>query len=85
MLGINTYYTGKLIHVGFLVQMKDIAPTLVLSLSMCALVFGVISFLSTDILKLIVGFTIGACFFLTVALSVRMKEITFIKEIVRKK
>lgn len=83
-LGINTYYTGKLIRVGFIMQMKDIAPTLLLSLSMFALVFGITSVLATDILKLLVGCLVGVSFFMTVALSVRMKEITYIKEIVRK-
>lgn len=83
-LAINTYYTGKLIRVGFIMQMKDIAPTLLLSLSMFAIVFGGISFFTTDIIKLIVGCLLGAIFFLTIAFSLRMKEITFIKEIVRR-
>ena len=30
-LVVNTYYTGKLIHVGFLRQMLDLTPTLLLS------------------------------------------------------
>jgi O-antigen/teichoic acid export membrane protein len=83
-LAINTFYTGKLIRVGFVMQMKDITPTLLLSLSMFALVFGGISFFTTDIIKLIMGCLIGAVFFLTFAFSLRMKEIMFIKEIIRK-
>jgi O-antigen/teichoic acid export membrane protein len=83
-LAINTYYTGKLIRVGFIMQMKDITPTLLLSLSMFAMVFGCISFFTADIIKLMMGCLIGAVFFLMAAFSLRMKEITFIKEIVRK-
>lgn len=40
-LMINTYYTGKLIDMGFLKQMRDILPTLVYSLTMGAVVYGV--------------------------------------------
>ena len=35
-LAINTYYTGKLIHVGFIRQMMDMAPTLLNALAMGA-------------------------------------------------
>ena len=45
-LYINTYYTGKLINVGFLTQMKDILPSLFFSLSMGALVYATTCFSS---------------------------------------
>ena len=40
---INTNYTGKLIQVGFLRQMRDLLPTLLLSLSMWGVVYGITS------------------------------------------
>ena len=39
-LVINTFYTGKLIQVGFIMQMRDLFPTLVVSLLMFVLVLS---------------------------------------------
>lgn len=60
---VNTHYTGKLIQVGFLIQMKDIFPTLLYSLSMGALVFWVISFIPGLWMKLICGTAVGIIYF----------------------
>ena len=62
VLVVNTYYTGKLIHVGYFRQIKDVMPSLILSLTM----FGTILLTNTltDILLIqiligvVVGFTI---------------------------
>lgn len=83
-LAINTYYTGKLINVGFFMQMKDISVTLILSLMMFALVFWGISMLNDDVLKLICGIIGGGLFFMVASLMLRMKELTYIKELVKK-
>ena len=61
---INTYYTGKLINVGFLKQMRDIAPTLILSLVMWGVVLFSIQFLTSKYIQLPVGFLIGAAIYL---------------------
>lgn len=83
-LGINTYYTGKLIHVGFLMQMKDVSASLLLSLAMFAIVFYTISFLPDDFLKLVFGVIIGCTFFCIGSLSLKMKEVTYIKELIKR-
>ena len=57
---INTYYTGKLINVGFLKQMRDITPTLVLSMIMWGVVLFSIQFFSNKYIQLPVGVLIGA-------------------------
>lgn len=64
-LFINTYYTGKLINVGFLKQMRDIAPTLILAMVMWGVVLFSIQFISNIYLQLIVGIMIGATVYLS--------------------
>lgn len=83
-LGINTYYTGKLINVGFLMQMKDISGTLLLSLSMFFLTTKISSLFSNNILSLIFECLIGIAFFMAVAILFRMKELLYIKDLVKK-
>lgn len=83
-LTINTYYTGKLINVGFFVQMKDISTTLILSLLMFVLVFWGISFLHVDMLKLICGIVGGGAFFMLSSSMLKMKELDYIKELVKR-
>ena len=61
---INTYYTGKLIHVGFFKQMRDIAPTLLLSMVMWVIVLTVIHFIPNIYIQLVVGILIGATIYL---------------------
>ena len=82
-LAINTYYTGKLINVGFIMQMKEISVTLILSMMMFGLVFGGISVLQSDIQKLICGVIGGGLFFLALSLMLKMKELSYIKELVK--
>lgn len=60
---INTYYTGKLIQVGFLTQMRDLLPTLAYSLSMGLLVWGVVQAMPTYPSQIIAGTIIGTAYF----------------------
>ena len=83
-LAINTYYTGKLINVGFFMQMKDISTTLILSLLMFGLVFWSISMLQGDILKLLWGIIGGGLFFIALSLLLKMKELSYIKDLVKR-
>lgn len=61
---INTYYTGKLINVGFLKQMQDITPTLILSTVMFGAVFASIHYIDNYYTQLVVGIIIGAAIYL---------------------
>ena len=62
-LFINTYYTGKLINVGFCKQMRDIAPTLILSMIMWGTVLFSIHFIPTKYIQLPVGILIGTAIY----------------------
>lgn len=74
-LAINTYYTGKLIHVGFLRQMMDMTPTLLNALVMGAVVYLVTMPLSSEWLKLVVGIPVGMVFYIAVAWLFRLPEL----------
>lgn len=75
-LSINTYYTGQLINLGFIAQMKDILPTLILSLTMGSIVYATVSILQLSPLwSLLIGIVEAvACYYL-LARVFRFKEL----------
>lgn len=83
---INTYYTGKLIHLGFFSQMKDLLPILLLSFIM-----GVSVYLTMNLIHLnpwiLMGLGIleGLCIYLGIAKIFKFKELSELIAIVRKK
>lgn len=82
---INTYYTGKLIHIGFLKQMRDLLPTLLLSFSMFVLVMFVNSFIDVALWKLVVGIFIGTSYYISCSLLFHFSELKEILSLVKKK
>jgi len=81
-LFINTYYTGKLIHVGYLKQMKDLFPILVNSLLMGLIVYGITKLISINLLSLIAGITVAAIYYLSVAQLTKSQELQEIKSLI---
>ena len=79
-LTINTYYTGKLIHVGFFRQMGDLTPTLLLSLLNGAAVLGVTSLVDNTALQVAAGLITGIAVYVTAAYIFKFKELEFILE-----
>ena len=74
-LVINTYYTGKLIHVGFFQQMRDLMPILLLSVSMGAIVYTFLYYLAWGALvQLICGVCVGLLYYLLLAYCFRFRE-----------
>ena len=63
-LFINTYYTGKLINVGFMKQIRDITPTLILSMIMWVVVLSTIQFIPNKYVQLSVGILIGSAIYI---------------------
>ena len=84
-LAINTYYTGTLIHVGFILQMKDLIPTLLL----CTLMFGGIylsNFLIHNmLLQIIAGGFIGGGIYLGGAILFKFEELNDVKYMLNRK
>ena len=68
-------YTGKLIRVGFLVQIRDLFPIFLLSLSMGMVVYLVINIMALPyLLSLIFGVVIGVVYYVSLSRLFRFKE-----------
>ena len=84
-LAVNTYYTGKLIQCGFLQQMKDLYPSLLLSFLCFAVSFSMTLIISNLWVQLILGGISGAGIYLCLAVLFKMNELQDIKYILKMK
>ena len=84
-LAINTYYTGKLIDVGFVRQMKDMTPTLLASLAMGAVVYFAVLPFDNSWVKLAVGIPLGMALYLAIAKVFKMPELQEALDIIHRK
>lgn len=84
-LAINTYYTGKLIHVGFFTQMMDMTPILLASLAMGAVIYFAVMPFNNDIIKLAIGIPLGLAVYLTITKVFHMPELQEAINIIRRK
>ena len=78
---INTYYTGRLINVGFFVQMKDLAPSLLSAIFLFVMVFNLDYFIHNDIVQIAIGVILGAVLYMGIAYVFKFKELQYIKTI----
>ena len=78
-LVINTHYTGILIQVGFLRQIRDLVPTMIYSLLMGVLVWTIVSLVESNLLALILGVGAGVVFYLGMA---RLTNSADLKELI---
>ena len=84
-LAINTYYTGKMINVGFVRQMMDMTPTLLASLAMGAVVYFAVMPFGNDVVKLAVGIPLGMVLYLAIAKVFRMPELQEALDIIHRR
>lgn len=84
-LFINTYYTGKLINVGFLKQMKDLTPILLACTVMYCCIYLLNYFFSNMYIQLFIGGIIGTLVYLSIAFAFKFKEIDEVKYLLKKK
>lgn len=83
-LVINTHYTGKLIQVGILMQMRDLLPTLLYSLSMGGLVLLVVNIIpGSDWLRLASGILTGIIFFLIATTLTRSRDLQELRQLIK--
>jgi len=83
-LVINTYYTGKLIQVGFLMQMKDLSGSLIVSMAIFVVAYF-LSFVSDNIIiQLLLALLISAVLFVTTVYLLKFKELDYIKSILNR-
>ena len=85
-LVINTHYTGKLIHLGFLSQMKDLLPTLLLSLVTGGVVYLTVSLIQLNSwFSLGIGIIEGISIYIFAAKLLQFKEFSELLSIIRRK
>lgn len=82
-LTLNTYYTGKLIKVGYFMQMKDILPFFVLSLLMFVLVLVINSIIGSLFLQVLVGGSIGILFYCGISFFLKFEELNEVKYLLK--
>lgn len=85
-LVINTHYTGKLIHLGFLRQMKDLLPTLLLSIAIGAIVYITVTYIPMESwVALSVGVIEGILLYAGLTRLLRFSEFNELLSIIRRK
>ena len=83
-LVINTYYTGKLIHVGFMRQMRDLTPVLFASFAMGGMVYALTLVINSVYLQLILGIPAGVAVYLGISVAFKFPELKEVIGMVRK-
>ena len=84
-LAINTYYTGRLIRVGFVRQMADLSPTLLLTFVMGGGVYLLTTLFANVYVQLGVGIVAGVVFYTGGSYLFRFPEMRELVSIIRKK
>jgi len=81
---VNTYYTGKLIHCGFIRQIKELTHILLLSGIMFSAIIFVNQFIENYIVQLVVGVIIGGVIYIGGAITFHFSELNEVKYMLRK-
>lgn len=83
-LYINTYYTGKLLSLGFLIQIKDLVPFFILSMLVGLLMYYIPISINNDLYRLVSGGLIGIVSYAGLAALFRIKEFNELINLIRK-
>lgn len=84
-LFFSCHYTGKLIGYNVFDQLKDILPSLALTFAMGAIVYCLVQTIEGHTAQLLVGIIAGIAVYWGAAAVFKMKEYTFLKEVVSSK
>jgi O-antigen/teichoic acid export membrane protein len=79
----NAYYPGKLLNFGAAKQIKEMKSIFFATVGMGILVYIIIQFLETDVLKLILGGIIGIISYCVIAFIMRFPEAKELMEIIK--
>ncbi len=81
---VNAYPCGKFFGYGFLEQMKDILPNVIMSVIMFVCVY-MLNYLQINILfKLIMQCFVGVCIYMLLSILTKNEQFHYIKELVKK-
>ena len=83
-LVINTYYTGKLIQVGFLMQMKDLSGTLIISIAIFVVTYFLTLLSENVIIQLMLAVLTSAVLFVSTVYLLKFKEVDYVKSILNR-
>lgn len=83
-LYINTYYTGKLLRLSFLKQIKDLAPFFILSILVGLLMYYAPISIYNDFYRLVLGVLIGIVSYVGLSALFKIKEFNEIINLIRK-
>ena len=83
-LVINTYYTGKLIQVGLLMQMKDLMGILISSLVVFAVSFLVSYYVTSNLQCVILASIVGAALFALLSYLFNNNDVKYLLTMIKK-
>lgn len=83
-LFINTYYTGKLLNFGIYAQMKEIVPSLLLSLIMSGGTYLVAISISNPLYSLFAGCVVAICIYSVIALLTCNNSMKDFKRVIKR-
>lgn len=84
-LVLNTYYSGKLLDVGYFKQIKMLLPSFLLSIAMMTVVMVVNNFIADYIIQLFVGVAVGITFYFGAAYLLKFEELVEVKYMLNRK
>lgn len=84
-LFVNTYYTGKLINLGFFSQMKDILPSMLLSIVVFFFLTFIVSVLSSYWLQVIIGGLMATLIYIGSAKFLGLSELSDMKYMINRR
>lgn len=84
-LGINTYYTKKVIGYGFTQQMRDLAHILIHSIVMYGIVFAIVHVMPTLWSQLLVGTLAGIAYYVMGAYLMKFDELNELLSLIKRK
>jgi len=84
VLAINTYYTGKFIHVGFIRQMTDVFPILLLAFVSASMAYFVSLLFTNMILQIIIAGSCGLAVYAGVAMALKFPELQEVKYMLKR-
>ena len=82
-LVINTFYTGKMIDVGFFRQMRDLLPSFLYSVSMGLVIWFTIKLIPNMWAQLAVGIVLGVAYYLGISKLTRSPELDYVVQLLK--
>ena len=81
---MNTYYTKKILNYGFWMQIKEILPSLLISLTMMAIALLISHFVTTPILSLVISLIVCPIYYLSFSYLFKISSLFELRDIIIK-